>query len=428
MANRKPIRWDVPLGGESYMGLAQYFLAHEENMRQAFSQPSRRARRTLPDGTTIDYIMNDVVDFISISTPQRIQRAVGKSMTWDRLPPLEEGTSTIDLSQMTEDPDVSGGHYCTVSVINGTDENGRLLPAEFSIEASHTGWSIYQGIRQSDGTYKSDGVNATLRLYEPLLDGTCDIIANDGRTTLKMTVSAFKPHFYYRGEDGLYYTVNSTTGELDYFTAGKSSEEVSVNPFTLFGQQYLKREDVVSYVCTYRHIVSYTVSLYSATFLYEVGGHIKYDVVTKFEWREAWLVVAGTGIDRDTTEVTYDIQPIPMWDYELEAHGYPYTITIIDDTSDEYTTDITIVGSSVLPSFLVMQQPMSDGDGVTTIAMKKPGEEVYFVVCYHDNSPTSKTVHWFINSTSYASYAFSEDLKIGDVNLLLDNVYYGQGV
>jgi hypothetical protein len=54
------------------MGLAQYFLTHEENMRQSFSQPSRRARRTLPDGTTIDYIMNDVVDFIMISPPQGI--------------------------------------------------------------------------------------------------------------------------------------------------------------------------------------------------------------------------------------------------------------------------------------------------------------------------------------------------------------------
>ncbi len=196
MANRKPIRWAVPLGGESYMGLAQYFLTHEENMRQAFSQPSRRARRTLPDGTTIDYIMNDVVDFIMISPPQ-MQRAVGKKMTWDKLPPFEEGTtSTIDLSQMTEDPDVEDGYYCTVSVINGTDENGNSLSAEFSVKAGtdddgdeYSGWSIEQGIRQGDGTYKVDGKSATLLLGADV-EGGCDIIVRDGKAELSKKVTS----------------------------------------------------------------------------------------------------------------------------------------------------------------------------------------------------------------------------------------------
>jgi hypothetical protein len=70
VADKKPIRWFVPQGGESFMGIAAYYLTHEENMRQSFSQPSRRARRTLPDGTCIDYIMNDVVDCIMISPPK----------------------------------------------------------------------------------------------------------------------------------------------------------------------------------------------------------------------------------------------------------------------------------------------------------------------------------------------------------------------
>jgi hypothetical protein len=196
------------------MGVAAYYLTHEENMRQSFSQPSRNVRRTLPDGTTIDYVMNDVVDCIMISPPARgTQRAVGKKMTWDKLPPFEEGTSTIDLSQMTVDPDVEGGYYCTVSVINGMDENGKMLPAEFSVkvgtgedDAEYSGWSIEQGVRQMDGGYRVDGKSATL-LFGADVEGDCEIIAQDGKTTLKKKVSV-RTDFYLLCSDDRYVRYN----------------------------------------------------------------------------------------------------------------------------------------------------------------------------------------------------------------------------
>ena len=193
------------------MGIAAYYLTHEENMRKSFSQPSRSITRMLPDGTRIDYIMNDVVDCIRISPPQRIVsgRALDKTMTWDELPPFEEGTTTIDLSLMTEDPDVEGGYYCTVSVVNGTDESGRSLSAEFSVEMDEdsAGWSIEQGTKQpypdfsgwtfeqfmawysSFEPYKIDGKSATLLLGSDV-SGDCDIIARDGKTKLKEKVKA----------------------------------------------------------------------------------------------------------------------------------------------------------------------------------------------------------------------------------------------
>jgi hypothetical protein len=194
MADRKPIRWAVPLGCESLMGIAAYYLTHEENMRQSFSQPSRYAKRLMPDGTSIEYIMNDVVDCIRITPPQIIQVMEGKKMVWEKLPPLETGTDNIDFSEMTEDPDVSGGYYCTISVINGIDENGRSLPATFSVKAGldenndgYHGWSIKQGIRHTDGTYRTDGKSATL-LLGAYVDGDCEIIARDGRTEIKKKV------------------------------------------------------------------------------------------------------------------------------------------------------------------------------------------------------------------------------------------------
>ena len=428
MADRKPIRWAVPRGAESYMGLAQHFLTHEENMRQSFSQPSRRARRTLPDGTCIDYIMNDVVDCIMISRPQIRARGLGKEMVWDKLPPFEEGTSNIDLSAMTVDPDVSGGYYCTVSVINGTDENGKTLSAEFSINASHTGWSIYQGVRRDDGTYEADGTNATLRLYEPLLDGTCDIIADDGRTKLKKTVNAFKSFFYYLGEDGLYYTVNSTTGALDYLTAGKSVEDVSVSPFSLYGEQHEVRHDIITE--WNRHV--YAIWAKSLIYIEGEGEFIAididyYDVTTMISTENPNVPDTPTPLHYQLRRYTI---PIIRWDLPendaIREHEYPYVEEL--QNYDFGSPIITTEGGGALPSFLVMQQPMFNGDGVHTIAMKKPDEEIYFVVSYHDNDPTNKTIHWFINSTSYASYAFSTDLNVGDVDMLLDNVYYGSGI
>lgn len=190
MADRKPIRWAVPLGCESLMGIAAYYLTHEENMRQSFSQPSRYAKRLMPDGTSIEYIMNDVVDCIRITPPQIIQVMEGKKMVWEKLPPLEAGTDNIDFSEMTEDPDVSGGYYCTVSVVNGTDERGNSLSATFSVKAGldeagdeYPGWSIEQGIRQLDGTYKVDGKSATLLLGADV-DGNCEISASDGKDVI----------------------------------------------------------------------------------------------------------------------------------------------------------------------------------------------------------------------------------------------------
>jgi len=148
--------------------------------------------------------MNDVVDCIMISRPQiQIQaRGLGKEMVWDKLPPFEEGTDTIDFSLMTEDPLVEGGYYCAVSVINGTDENGRTLFAEFSVKAGtdddgeeYSGWSIVQGIRQDDGAYKVDGKSATLLLGDDV-EGECEIFAIDKDTTISKHVTAIPPGHY----------------------------------------------------------------------------------------------------------------------------------------------------------------------------------------------------------------------------------------
>ena len=205
MADSKPIRWAVPRGAESYMGLAQYFLTHEENMRQSFSQPSRRARRTLPDGTCIDYIMNDVVDCIMISIPRKLIEGAGIEMVWNKEPPYsvdgndqpivdDEGKRTwvIDLlsEEMMEDENVEGGYYFIVTVINGTNADGKTLPATFFIKAGedesgegYTGWSVEQGDRQDDGSYNVDGRSATILLGDDV-EGDAVIVANDLETTL----------------------------------------------------------------------------------------------------------------------------------------------------------------------------------------------------------------------------------------------------
>ena len=440
MADKKPIRWFVPQGGESFMGIAAYYLTHEENMRQSFSQPSRSITRMLPDGTTIDYIMNDVVDCIRISPPQRAVsgRDLGKTMTWDKLPPLESGTANIDLSAMTVDPDVTGGYYCVISVVNGTDENGKRLLAEFSINASHTGWSIYQGTRQDDGTYKADGTNATLRLYEPLLDGTCDIIADDGRTLLKKTVNAFKFFFYYLGDDGLYYAVNSTTGRLISPALGKSPDEVSVSPFGFYGEQNEVRNDIV-YTTVYDLLVERVWEFgpghgTPASWYPDPPGGLKILIYLKYKTTYTVISTNDPSQESSVTLQQYGFIDSSCWAYEFEseiarwAEEYPEEVVESIEGGISHNTEIHSEGGGVLPSFLVIQSPMSDGASVRTRAMKKPDEEVYFVVIENSANPEYKTIVWFINSTSYASYEFSYNLEWEGVTLLLDNVYYGKGI
>lgn len=429
MAGKKPIRWDVPPSCENLMGYAMYLRDQQENLRLSFSQPSRSVQIPLGNGILVSMVLGPVVDFIRVRGPEK--KAVsggGKQMVWDKLPPLVEGTAEIDLSQMTVDPDASGGYYCAVSVINGMDAGGKTLPAEFSAKmgTGSIGWSIKQGIKQDDGTYKVDGKSATLLLGSDV-DGECDIIAEDGKTRLKkkVKVSIVDAGWYYLGENGLYYTINQATGELDYLTAGKTLSQVSVSPFGLFGQQHIKRVDI-AYHTTMHYEYYYICSVHSLTYMYEEGGHIRYDVVVKITDYYSHTVVATDDPEPPEsysyTEVSY-MAPIPKWDWELSTYPWESPHTGYNYSADREI--ITTEGSPTLPSFLVRQLPMSDGDGVTTVAMKKPDEEIYFVVCYHDNDPTNKTVHWFINSESYASYAFSEDLWMDGSPLRLDNVYYG---
>lgn len=197
MAGKKPIRWDVPPSCESLMGYAMYLRDQQENLRQSFSQPSRSVQIPLGNGILVSMVLGPVVDFIRVRGPERkkVVSSKGKRMAWNKLPPLVEGTTVIDLSKMTEDPVFSGGYYCTVSVINGKDENDKELPARFSVKpgtdedgVEYPGWSVEQGVRQDDGTYKVDGKNATLLLGGDV-NGECDIIATDGETTLKKNVS-----------------------------------------------------------------------------------------------------------------------------------------------------------------------------------------------------------------------------------------------
>jgi len=72
MTDKKPIRWDVMPGCEQYMGLAMSLLPQEEMLRKAFSQPSRSVMKILPGALTILYVMNDVIDFIKITTPPQV--------------------------------------------------------------------------------------------------------------------------------------------------------------------------------------------------------------------------------------------------------------------------------------------------------------------------------------------------------------------
>ena len=186
------------------MGYAAYFLSHEEDMRQSFSQPSRRSRRSFPDGTIVDYVLDDVMDFIQVIPPWMQEKAKGIEMVWDIEPPYKkdeagdmvlgnDGKPTYELDfeseDMFEDPDVENGYYFFVSVINGND-GIKELPADFSIVPDkdgngndYPGWSIEQGLRQEDGSYEVDGKSATVLLAKEV-DGSCNIFAIDGITTL----------------------------------------------------------------------------------------------------------------------------------------------------------------------------------------------------------------------------------------------------
>jgi hypothetical protein len=201
MADRKPIRWAVPQGAEGYMGLATYYRDFEESMRQSFSQPSRSIRRTLPDGTTIDYVMNDVVDFIEIRPPAKRPPIVkrGEGMEWDILPVFKENSDYIEPSSFKFGYDFQlsplevkhYGYYCTVSV-----KNAEKLPVNFSVQPDSTGWSIESGIFTQDlsgyyGEYKIDGLSATLWLdiYPAFIEGGATVGANDGMSELNKNVS-----------------------------------------------------------------------------------------------------------------------------------------------------------------------------------------------------------------------------------------------
>jgi hypothetical protein len=133
-------------------------------------------------------------------------------MTWDKLPPFEEGTSNIDLLKMTEDPDVEGGYYCTVSVINGTDENGRSLSAEFSVKTEDSGWSVEQ----------IDGRSATLKLGADV-EGDCEIIARDGKAELSKKVTSRQTV-----ED--YYFLDNISGKFLSLTDAKAGNFTNLIP------------------------------------------------------------------------------------------------------------------------------------------------------------------------------------------------------
>jgi hypothetical protein len=158
--------------------------------------------------------MNDVVDFIKITPPQMRLRPKGKPIVWDQIPPYErdedgklllgeDGKATYELDfhsvKMIEDPDVAGGYYCTISVVNGISKDGLILPATFSVvpgkegpdNEEYPGWSIKQGKRTiTDGvsSYFVDGKTATL-LIGADVDGDCTIYATDEENSISLKAS-----------------------------------------------------------------------------------------------------------------------------------------------------------------------------------------------------------------------------------------------
>lgn len=209
----KPIRWAIQPGLENFAGLAMYLRDQEENLKQAFSQPSRSVRKILPGHIVIDYVMNDVVDFIRISMLKKPPKGKGIPMVWNKQPPYKLGddgklqkdvngdpTWALDFEsvEMFEDPDVEGGYYFIVTVINGKNEKQEILWATFVINEGkdingnkYPDWSIEQGERVISGgvtSYTVDGKTATILLGDEV-EGDAVIIALDGETVLARKVA-----------------------------------------------------------------------------------------------------------------------------------------------------------------------------------------------------------------------------------------------
>lgn len=209
----KPIRWAIQPGLENFAGLAMYLRDQEENLKQAFSQPSRSVRKILPGYIVIDYVMNDVVDFIQISMLRKPPKGKNIPMIWHKEPPYkvdengnlvrdDEGKLTwvldFESEDMIEDPDVEGGYYFLVSVVNGRNEKQEILLATFVIKKGkdlngddYPDWSIKQGKRIIEGettSYKVDGKYATILLGDDV-EGEATIIANDGETVLTRKIA-----------------------------------------------------------------------------------------------------------------------------------------------------------------------------------------------------------------------------------------------
>jgi hypothetical protein len=152
-------------------------------------------------------------------------------MSWNKLPPTKEGTSNIDVSLLTVDPLVTGGYYCTISINPGKDEDGKILPAKFSIKLvdDAVGWTIEQGIRQLDDSYHVDGMSATL-LLSAGVSGECKITVIDSITELRKIIAVSNPLTLFFYDSGYYrplydLTKSYSLGEIDI-------EESIVAPYT----------------------------------------------------------------------------------------------------------------------------------------------------------------------------------------------------
>jgi len=417
--------------------------------------------------------MNDVVDCIMISRPQIQARGLGKAMVWDKLPPFEEGTSNIDLSAMTVDPDVSGGYYCTVSVVNGTDENGRTLFAEFSVEMDEdsAGWSIEQGTKQpypdfsgwtfeqfmawyfSFEPYKIDGKSATLLLGSDV-SGDCDIIASDGKTTLKKKVGALKNNViagcYYLGADGLYYLVNlgetdrvhleiAGIGHIESFYPHLSPAGLSITPFAFYGEHSITlvgdyqtrymyhREKISDTTDSNCRLASEEDPPVLVDPVYIGGTPYWFDWIFDRTYTESWSVTViytndplspsvGT-VTASGIRTVHEVKSSPIY-FGDQTYWDEFSE---DYDGDEYRREEIIEGCDLpLAPFEV---PWEIGETFHTRVMKKPGEEIYFCVRSDSLTPDNKRTYWVVNSAGPYAYGDSSSLVVGGIQMLIDNVY-----